>query len=178
MNIETFIIPSLKTHKEISEFCKKKLKEICKKQYGYTVKEENIGKNQRGKPYFTDKEDIHFNISHTKSMGAVAVDDEPCGIDIEQLRPMKLSLAKRFFNEEETVWIMEASDEEERRLRFFTVWTGKEAYTKMLGCGLTMDLNSFSVLSEEIKPKLRYLKINDCLLCVCSEKHVIQENED
>ena len=172
MNIETFTIPSLKTHKEVSEFCKNKLKEICEKQYGYVVTPENMGKNEHGKPYFIDVENVHFNISHSKDMGAIVVDDEPCGVDIEQIREVKMSIAKRFFAIEETEWIMKASDEEERSLRFFTVWTGKEAYTKRLGCGLTIKMDSFSVLSEEISPKLKYFQTNNYLVCVCSVKNV------
>ncbi len=176
MNIETFTIPSLKTHKEISEFCKNKLKEICKEKYGYIVMPENIGKNEHGKPYFTDTENVYFNISHSKGMGAVVVDDEPCGIDIEQLREVKMSVAKRFFTKEETDWIMDASDEKERSLRFFTIWTGKEAYTKMLGCGLTIKMNSFNVLRGEVRSKLKYYQIDDCLVCVCSEKNVYDKD--
>ncbi len=173
MNIEIFTMQELKTHKLESEFCINKLKEICKKHYNYQVEASNIVKGEHGKPYFADNKKLHFNISHSKGMGIVVVDDEPCGVDIELLRKTKLSMAERFFAEEEKKWIFESVDEDEQVERFFTVWTGKEAYTKMLGCGLTIQMDSFNILSEDINSKLKYFKVNNFLICICSEKNIV-----
>lgn len=50
---------------------------------------------------------------------------------------------------------------------FFEIWTAKESYTKMLGCGLTMRMDSFNVLDENIKNKLKYYRVDDYIICVC-----------
>lgn len=171
MNIEIFTIPSFKTHKEQSEFCKNKLIEICKNHYSYQVDASKIEKNKYGKPCFTDNS-LHFNISHSKAMGAIVVDDKSCGIDIEFIRDAKMSVANRFFTKEETDWIFRSKDEEQQKNRFFRIWTGKESYTKMLGCGLTKPMNTFSVLDEEIASKLRYIIVDDYLICVCSQQNI------
>ena len=175
MNIEVFTMTGLKTHKEQSEFCLNKLKEICEKKYNYNVESDKIGRSEHGKPYFTDNVHLHFNISHTKGMGVVIVDDQPCGVDVEVLKSVKLSMAKRFFTDDELNWILESMDEEVRIERFFRVWTGKEAYTKMLGCGLTIPMDSYDILSEEISSKLKYYKLDNFLICVCSEKNITDE---
>ncbi len=167
MNTEIFIMPVLKTHKEQSDFCREKLVELCRKNYGYEVLGEHIGRNAYGKPYFTDNEGLHFNISHTKGMGAIVVDDKPCGVDVERVKEIKLSMAKRFFAPDEVKWIEDVCDERERQKRFFIVWTGKEAYSKMLGCGLTMKMNSYSVLDENIRQLLEYNMVDDYVVCVC-----------
>ena len=49
---------------------------------------------EHGKPYAVDL-DVEFNISHSGDMVVCAVDDKPVGIDIEKIRPIDLTVAKR-----------------------------------------------------------------------------------
>ncbi len=166
MNITTFTINISLTPKERSKFCIEKLKEICINEYGFDFEDEDIHREEHGKPYFINNTKLHFNISHSKEMGVIVVDESPCGVDVELLRKTKYNVADRFFTEDEKSWINQAEGDE-KIARFFKVWTGKEAYTKMLGCGLTVQLNTFSVLSDEIKEKLQYIRKDDYIICVC-----------
>lgn len=166
MSITVFTISTSLTHKDVSKLCREKLKEVCRLQYGFEFEDSDIAKNEHGKPYFVNNKKLHFNISHSKEMAAIVLDDKPCGIDIELLRDIRYNVAERFFSKDELEWIDEACGEE-KVLRFFKVWTGKEAYTKMLGIGLTVELNSFSVLSADIKDKLEYTRNGEYLICVC-----------
>ena len=83
--------------------------------------------NEYGKPYI--KGGLHFSISHCKAGIAVAVDEQPIGIDIEAIRHAEDDLIERVMNEEERKQI--------HNDRAFTrLWTQKEAIVKAQGVGL------------------------------------------
>ena len=97
-----------------------------------------------GKPYVEDL-DVEFNISHSGDMVVCAVDDNPVGIDIEQIRPIDLSVAKRICTEEELLYLFGHTPTKKDfgytanttvLTHFFEIWTEKEAYGKCLGYGL------------------------------------------
>lgn len=111
------------------------------------VPEENIVFDTReyGKPFAVGL-DVEFNISHSGNMVVCAVDDRPVGIDIEQIRPIDLGIAKRLFTEDELLYLFgHVPDEEdfactsnhEMLMRFFEIWTAKEAYGKCSGTGVS-----------------------------------------
>ena len=82
--------------------------------------------NEHGKPYIAGGP--YFSISHCKEGIAVAVDDQPIGIDIEGIRHAEQDLIERVMNEKERVG-MDA--------RAFTrLWTQKEAVVKAQGTGI------------------------------------------
>ncbi len=68
------------------------------------------------------------------------------GVDIEQLRPVRdqEDIVRRFFSPEECAEWLDL-DLSQRDEAFFRCWTGKEAYIKALGDGLSMPLDSFRV---------------------------------
>ena len=87
--------------------------------------------NEHGKPSFKHQTSniIHFSISHCKEGIAVAVDDQPIGIDIETIRHADDELIKRTMNEEEQAQIHSDRD-------FTRLWTQKEAVVKAQGVGI------------------------------------------
>lgn len=97
--------------------------------------------NEYGKPFFSSPSEgglrgSHFSISHCKAGIAVAVDDQPIGIDIEALdrRPL--------FQPED------GSD-------FFEWWTRMEAIVKMRGTGITDDWRSTHLEEGEMVETFR-----------------------
>jgi 4'-phosphopantetheinyl transferase len=56
-----------------------------------------------------------------------------------------LGLARRYFSSVEVQWV-ESAPAEKRAEAFFTCWTGKEAYVKGRGDGLSFRLDRFQVL--------------------------------
>ena len=103
-----------------------------------------FGIKEHGKPYAKDLA-VEFNISHSGDMVVCAVDDRPIGIDIEQIRPIDLSVAKRICTDEELLYLFghAPTDEDftyttvtETLTRFFELWTAKEAYGKCVGNGI------------------------------------------
>ncbi len=105
-----------------------------------------IEREKGGKPYLTGRQDVHFSLSHSGNAVACAISDAPVGCDIEQVGKHRPNIARRHFTGKEQAWIEEGDRDRDRR--FFAVWTGKEAYLKRIGVGLTQPLNAFDVLEE------------------------------
>lgn len=87
--------------------------------------------NEQGKPFLPNGP--FFSISHCKAGIAVAVDEQPIGIDIESIRHAEEDLIERTMNEEEQRMIRSAAQPD----RMFTrLWTQKEAVVKAEGTGI------------------------------------------
>jgi len=82
--------------------------------------------NEHGKPYIEGGP--YFSISHCKEGIAVAIDDQPIGIDIETVRHADEDLIARTMNETERVGMDDR--------KFTRLWTQKEAVVKAQGTGI------------------------------------------
>ena len=87
---------------------------------------------------------MEFNISHSGDLVVCAVDDKPVGIDVEQIRPMDMKVAKYICKDKELIYIWGyepckddfiMTSNSEILTRFFEVWTKKEATGKCIGIG-------------------------------------------
>ena len=90
--------------------------------------------NEHGKPYLEDGP--YFSISHCKEGIAVAIDDQPIGIDIEGIRKADPDLIERVMNEEEKSQITNHQSPIESAYAFTRLWTQKEAIVKAQGVGI------------------------------------------
>lgn len=88
-----------------------------------------------GKPFFPEREDISFSLSHSAGLALCAVGDAPLGCDIEALRPRRAALPRRTLSPEEWEWF---SRRGARWEDFYLLWTRKEAAVKYTGRGLTL----------------------------------------
>jgi 4'-phosphopantetheinyl transferase len=101
----------------------------------------------KGKPALASATSIQFNLTHSGSLAAVALTANcQIGVDLEQVRPLSdmQQIADHFFCPEEAAEIM-SLPQEDRERAFFLCWTRKEAYTKAIGEGLLLPLNTFRV---------------------------------
>lgn len=103
--------------------------------------------NYYGKPFLANDGNsflgnIHFSVSHSGIWTVAAIDEFPIGVDIEKISPVDISLVRNYFSPEEYTDVMNAQDQPEY---FYTLWTLKESYIKLLGKGLEQPLNSFSI---------------------------------
>lgn len=109
-------------------------------------------RRENGQPYLSGC-DLHVSISHSGQMVACAVSDQPVGIDIEQIRPIKARLCRHVCTREEMDYVWQGlppADDTQCQdkavlTRFFEIWTGKEAYFKKQGTGIT-DLRAVNIL--------------------------------
>lgn len=90
--------------------------------------------NEHGKPYLENGP--YFSISHCKEGIAVAIDDQPIGIDIEAIRHADEDLIARTMNEKERSIIANRESKIESARAFTRLWTQKEAVVKMEGTGI------------------------------------------
>ena len=111
--------------------------------------------NPHGRPALVNA-DLHFNISHTNGLVAIAFAREPeLGVDVEDLerRPVDAVVPRRFFSPSE-VADLESVAEPMRASRFFDYWTLKEAYIKARGMGLALPLDGFSMIIGGGAPRI------------------------
>ena len=108
-------------------------------------------RNEHGKPYLSDYPDLYISISHSGNYAVCIASDTEAGVDIQQIRKANFRIAQRYFTREECEYI--GNDE----LRFFDLWAKKESYVKALGTGITIPLNSFSVLDDGVD--FKYIKL-------------------
>ena len=103
-------------------------------------------RGRHGKPALCGH-DVHFSFSHSGSTALVAVSrDRPVGVDVELVKPGRAvdRIARRRFAPLERASLARLADAD-RDAAFHRCWTGKEAYAKGLGRGLTMGFDSFSL---------------------------------
>ncbi|MCR3758119.1 4'-phosphopantetheinyl transferase family protein [Clostridium felsineum] len=119
--------------------------------------------NKWGQPKLMNEDKLYFNISHSGEWVAVAVDEKPVGIDIQEINKTDLDIAKSFFSKQENEYI--SSLPEEKRIEaFFMLWTLKEAFIKAKGRGLYISLNSFTIDISNKKPLLYNEENEECEL--------------
>src|SRR5436190_16401088 len=91
-----------------------------------------------GKPILIDRDDIHFNVSHSADLGLFAfAPDRPVGVDVENERPVRrlLDVAQRFMSEDELRSLVDTAPEE-RNAAFLRSWVVREARLKAEGKGV------------------------------------------
>lgn len=134
-----------------------------------------IERNVYGKPSLRNYCNFHYNISHAGSWVISAISDQLVGADIEQVKSIDLGIAKRYFSKSEYESIMSESKENRQNV-FYQFWTAKESYVKYMGKGLSMPLNSFSVLGEKSRYctididtscLIQTLKLDDYVISIC-----------
>ncbi|HKO54622.1 MAG TPA: 4'-phosphopantetheinyl transferase superfamily protein [Thermoanaerobaculia bacterium] len=115
----------------------------------HVLGEVEVERGEGGKPRLASGE-LHFNISHSGELVAVAIAMEPVGIDVEEIRPTRelLAIARRFFSAEEARRVEQDADQ------FFRVWTAKEAIVKAIGSGVFDNLRSFTVPEDATEPAI------------------------
>lgn len=96
-----------------------------------------VGRDKHGKPYIEGHPKVCFNLSHSGEYAVIAYGDRPVGIDIQKARDVKEAFARRIMNEAEYSGqdVPDMTDSKE----ICRIWTIKEAYSKLIGIGLSYD---------------------------------------
>ncbi len=132
------------------------LRDFCKLD---TVPDFSYG--VKGKPYFKEYSDIHFNLSHCNHGAACAIAKENVGVDIQDVRTFSDRLAKRVLHENE-LRVLQSSDNKERE--FAKLWSRKESYIKRIGTGLSEGLITVDTTAID---GLTTFEFNDYFVSVC-----------
>ena len=88
----------------------------------YGVRGLVIEKTEHGKPFFPERPDIHFSLSHTDGAVLCAVSSAPVGCDVQIHRAVHSRLPERVCAPEELL-----------QMDFFDLWSLKESWIKLRG---------------------------------------------
>lgn len=103
---------------------------------------------------------LHFNVSHTRGLVAVALAGRPVGVDVEAFREMRnlQALAARAFADENLPALAAVENEAARAALFYRLWTLGEAFIKATGEGLAQGLKTFQFNTDGPPRLLRVSK--------------------
>lgn len=122
-----------------------------------------------GKPRFNSLP-LHFSISHSGGLAAVALSGRNIGIDVEYVDAHRniSAISKRFFSAEEHLWLSESNSPTED---FFSLWTKKEALAKLTGEGLESVCRSdtLDIIKYDFKEYSLFMHGRHARLSVCCE---------
>ena len=126
---------------------------VLNKYYDISIKNVNIERQERGKPYFADLP-LFFSVSHSGGVVALAVSENEVGIDVEPMRDISRQVGIKYLGID--------TDDKKILLR---EWIRRESYGKLTGEGFF-----HSGVTEPIFQKEYHLKsgYNKYYLCVSS----------
>lgn len=100
---------------------------------------------EAGKPVF-DGDDLWFSLSHSDEICLCALSDASVGADVQEIRPAKLSIARRFCPVEREMLAALAPEDQSRAL--IALWTRKEAWVKAVSAERFVALDEYDVTTE------------------------------
>lgn len=114
----------------------------------------------RGKPYV--KQEIYISASHSGVYFVCAVADCPIGIDVQEERKVNAEgISRRYFSFKEQEYVKNFGNK-----GFFTLWTRKEAYSKLTGLGLEELMKGTDVLDRKDVEFVDF-QLEDGIYCSC-----------
>lgn len=101
-----------------------------------------IARRELGKPFFPERAELHFNLSHSGELALCALDGEAVGADIQVIKTWRPTLPRRVCSDRELAWL-----EHQRDLwsSFILLWALKESRAKESGQGLTSSIRDIQV---------------------------------
>ncbi len=130
--------------------------------------------NESGKPYFKNL-NLYFSLSHSNGIVALTVSKEEIGLDIELIKDVKDSLARKIMNDLEYN-TYQSLNKESKKIYFFEVWTSKEAYIKKLGTSITLNPSNINI-DEEVLLKKINISNNDYMIAVTNAISIIVDEK-
>lgn len=122
----------------------------------------HFSRTETGKPYLIGAEAFHFSPAHTDGAVALAVSPLAVGADIERLRAAPRGVAARFFTPRECALCAESD------VRFFDIWTRKEAMAKRDGTPLADRIAVCDTASASVAAETRVFRQEGFVLAVAS----------
>ena len=111
---------------------------------GLTSYIDKIVVDKNGKPYIPGNP-IYFSISHSGTKAMVVFSDSEVGCDVQEMKKKAVSLADKYFTDDEK---KEIDDSEDPVRTFYKLWTLKECYMKSSGKGLALGLKNIDVCDK------------------------------
>lgn len=100
---------------------------------------------EAGKPVLSRGE-AYFSLSHSGELCLCALSDAPVGADVQEVRAVKLSVARRFCPDERQ-WLLSLAPEEQTDA-LLALWARKEAWVKAVSRERMVALDEYSVRAD------------------------------
>ena len=98
---------------------------------------------------------LDLSLSHSgRWVGVALCKTGRVGLDVETVREVSPSLARRCLSGPELAWLQQVAPGPARNHRFFRLWTAKEAFLKATGVGLATDPRSITLDCTDGDPVL------------------------
>lgn len=100
-----------------------------------SASELQIEKSKNGKPYLSNIENLHFNLSHSRNLACIGISASPMGIDLEfmDLNRKIGAISSRTMSEAQLKVFENIKDDKLRLIFFYQYWTFFESLVKALG---------------------------------------------
>jgi phosphopantetheinyl transferase len=116
--------------------------------------------NQDRVPYVLDHPEVHLSITHSHGYAIAVVAPFDIGIDLEKIERRPLSLTHYFFSEEEQQLASEGEPDSSDRDELITrIWSRKEAVSKFLKRGGSLDFKHLNVVSDEVETSREMIRL-------------------
>ena len=112
------------------------LADVLKQDYHIEEMPE-ILRDEMGKPYFASGK-LHFNVSHSEEYLAIAISEQPIGVDMQATKNIREGMYKKVVQPAEMGLIGE-----ERQKDFLRLWALKESFVKAEGKGLRIPMKDY-----------------------------------
>ena len=162
-------------------------KNILSRHLNIPVNDVRLGKKEFGKPFLINSHyGLDFNVSHTNDFFVCAISDlGNIGIDAEEIVAINLEIAREFCCNNELDDLSVGSNQS-KLIKFYKIWTLKEAYLKAIGTGLNFspknvcfDVNDLSNIKinniENNEWSFLTFNISNYMISVCSSYRIDAE---
>lgn len=108
--------------------------------------------NEYGKPRVKGNDKFNYSISHSGDWVICVYDDENVGVDIQEKRPWKLQMAKRFYSDKEYERLINIDEKlaQGQTDVFYKIWSAKESCVKLIGRGIGGGISQY-VTDDEFR---------------------------
>ena len=140
-----------------------------KKEYGESLPD--IVKTANGKPFFPDRPEVHFSLSHAKTHVLCALSDCPVGADIESPRLIS-ERAIQYFCSPNELTLFDPLD----------LWVLKESYIKLIGGTLALvktihfSCESGNIITPDKSSISKLYRIGECRAAVSVKGNLMPES--
>ena len=141
------------------------LQDALNSEFGIKGAQPEFIYDDKGKPLLKDHPDIHFSLSHCHDAAALAIDDRPVGIDIENYDQYSEDIARTVMSDEEMRDILSAP---RPTVAFTRLWTMKESLYKLTGNDHSGDIAH--MLDDTSAYEFTTFDYPDFLLTACQHK--------
>lgn len=150
--LEQFVMPKKKIQWLAGRYAVKSgLLKLKPAQLKYTgLNRIEVLNQESSAPYLVQFPELQISITHSYPYCIGVVSEDPIGVDLEKIIPLRESLINQFFHPNEIQNLAEIKDAEKYQAQAILYWTRKEAVSKLLKLGLKMNFKQLDTAKDSL----------------------------